>query len=77
VLIELDAHDAPVLAGIDAAGLVALVAVLAVAPIGGRRAPVFECIAVGLEALEGETALFAGLRTEAAHRALLDMDNGV
>ncbi|WP_322825882.1 hypothetical protein [Lamprobacter modestohalophilus] len=50
---------------------------MALQPIGGRRAAVLEGIAIGLEALKGEIALFAGDRTNAVNRALLGMDDRV
>jgi hypothetical protein len=57
VLVELDAHDAPVLARIHPAGLVAFGLALALQAVGGGRAAVLEGVAIGLEALEGQIAL--------------------
>jgi hypothetical protein len=70
VRVELDAYDAPILAWVHAAGLVAFVLALALQAIGGGRAALLEGIAIGLEALKGQIALFPGHWTNAVNRAL-------
>jgi len=75
--VEIDAHDAPVVARIDAAGLVTLLAACAFEPLSGRRAAVFERVAIGLEALEGEIALLTGLRADTVNAAFFGVDDGV
>ena len=77
VLLELDAHDAPVRARVHRAGLVAFVLALAIKPIGRGRAAVLEAVAIGLEALEGQIALFPTHWANAVHRALFGVHDGV
>ena len=77
MLVEADPHDASIVPRRDPAGLVAAFTTLALQSIGGGRAAVFECIAIGLEALEGQIALFSGLRANAVDTAFFGMDNGV
>lgn len=54
VLIELDAHDAPVRAGRHRTGLVAFGLALALQAIGGGRTAVLQRVAIGLETLKRE-----------------------
>lgn len=74
---EFDTDNAPELAGADVTGLVALDLALAVQTVRSGGAAVFEGIAVGLETLEGQVALFAGGRADAVDGALFSMDDGV
>jgi hypothetical protein len=53
LILKADAHDPTIRPGRDPTGLVALFATLAIQSIGGGPAAVFECIAIGPEALEG------------------------
>ena len=75
---ELEPHDAPVGAGLNPTTLpVADFLALAGQAVGRRRAAVFEGVAVGLEALEGQVALLTGNRTDAVQGATFGMDKGI
>jgi hypothetical protein len=63
--------------GIHPAGLVALGLALALQAVGGGRAAVLEGVAIGLEALEGQIALFPGHRADAVQGALFGMHDGI
>ena len=74
---ELEPHDAPVGAGLNPTLPVADFLALAGQVVGRRRAAVFEGVAVGLEALEGQVALLTGNRTDAVQGATFGMDKGI
>ena len=74
---ELEPHDAPVGAGLNPTLPVADFLALTGQVVGRRRAAVFEGVAVGLEALEGQVALLTGNRTDAVQGATFGMDKGI
>jgi hypothetical protein len=74
---DFDADNAPVVAGADVAGLVALGLSFAFQTVSGGGAAEFEGVAVGLRTLEGQVSLLAGggavlangsVRVHGAHR---------
>jgi hypothetical protein len=60
-----------------AAALVRRLTSLAVEPVGGRWTAAFERVAIGVEVLKSEIAVFADLRADAVRRAVLGVDDGV